>query len=95
MKCYLKTLFTYITDVDLFFERVELMQQLYTSITCNCDAFIFNLNCDEDNLHLNNVVTTSLVNLVNAGSFPAQREEFFRSIKEFIEIFQNFEKNLA
>ena len=91
MKCYLKTLFTYITDVDVFFKRVELMKQLYTSITCNCNAFIFSLNCNEDCLHLNNVVTTSLIDVINAGSFPEKRKEFFRSIKELIEIFQNFE----
>ena len=91
MKCYLKTLLTYITDVDVFFKRVELMKQLYTSITCNCNAFIFSLNCNEACLHLNNVVTTSLIDVINAGSFPEKREEFFRSIKELIEIFQNFE----
>ena len=70
------------------------MKELYTSITCHCDGFLFSLNCDEDCLHMNNVVTTSLVNVINAGSFPAKREEFFRAIQEFIEIFQGYESKL-
>ena len=94
MKCYLKTLFTYITDVDVFFDRVALMKELYTLVSCHSNGFLFSLSCNEDCLHLNTGISTSLGNVVNAGSFPAKCEELFRAIKEFTEFFQEYESKL-
>ena len=93
-KCYLKTLFTYITDVDVFFDQVALMKELYTSVSCHSNGFLFSLSCNEDCLHLNTGISTSLGDVINAGSFPAKREELFRAIKEFTEFFQEYESKL-
>ena len=65
-------------------------EELYTSISCHCKDFLFSLNCDEDCLYMNNGITASFGDVINAGSFPAKHENFFRAIKEFIEIFQEY-----
>ena len=67
---------------DVFFKRVELMKQLYTSITCNCNAFIFSLNCNEDCLHLNNVVTLP-------SSMSSMQAPSLKSVKNFLDQLKN------